>query len=322
MVAILLLILKIIGILLLILLGLALVFILLLLFYPLRYRLAGEIPDMEHRRICLKVQWLLCVARFSMMLDETNEPQMRLRIFGIPVWRSPEKNPGKSHRSRRKEDVQSNTDNSDGFIGYAKLSSDEDTNSAEAFDPFVDEDDGKEAEYDMQTQEIDFSADDQPTNLVKKIWNKIRSLWQRIRSVFRFIRSLPERGRSFTANLHRKSQNLGRIIKDENNRQAFGLLWAELLSLLKRYSPKRVCADVDFGTNDPAMTGQILAVLSMMPFLFGGNIAIRPDFESEQLYVKGTFDIRGRIQTCHVIGSLIRLYKDKHIKRLLRQLRK
>lgn len=198
----------------------------------------------------------------------------------------------------------------------------------EPYDPFKDDNQETAVDYDIQAQEITLSTDEGQSSevsspsAVKTFLDKIKSLWNRIRSILLLIRSLPDRVRSFTTNLHRKSQDLGKIIKDENNRQAFGLLWTELLSLLKRYGPKRVCADVDFGTNDPALTGQILAVLSMMPFLFGGNISIRPDFESEQLYVKGTFDIRGRIQAYHMLGSLIRLYKDKKIKRLLKQLRK
>ncbi|MCI5621501.1 MAG: DUF2953 domain-containing protein [Lachnospiraceae bacterium] len=300
MVAILLLILKIIGILLLVLLELALVFIILLLFYPLSYRLIGEIPDMEHRRICFRAHWLLFVARFSLMLDETNEPQMCLRIFGIPVWRSP----GKVRRSKKRKKIVD-----DPF---------EEENQETAV---TEENQEAAVDYDIQAQEIAVSTDDDQASeasvphAVKRFFDKIRIFW-------RCIRTLPDRIQTFFHNLHRKSQDLGKIIKDENNRQAFGMLWTELLSLLKRYGPKRVCADVDFGTNDPALTGQILAVLSMMPFLFGRNISIRPDFESEQLYVKGTFDIRGRIQTYHMLGSLIRLYKDKKIKRLLKQLRK
>ena len=74
MVAVLLLILKIIGILLLSVLGLVLVLLLLVLFWPIGYRLTGDMPDPEHRKVCLRVRWLSVLVRFLLVLDDSGDP--------------------------------------------------------------------------------------------------------------------------------------------------------------------------------------------------------------------------------------------------------
>ena len=137
------------------------------------------------------------------------------------------------------------------------------------------------------------------------------------KSVFARLRSFPGQVKRFFGNLHRRGKDLGKIIGDERNRQSFGLIWKELKMLLIRYGPRKIRADVEFGTADPALTGQVLGVLSMLPFIYRKGISIRPDFNAEQLYLTGTADIRGRIQVCHLLGSLFRLYKDQNVKRLL-----
>ncbi|MGN0341985.1 MAG: DUF2953 domain-containing protein [Roseburia sp.] len=305
MVAILLLILKIIGIVLLTLLGLILVLVLLALFYPLRYRLTGDIPDMEHRRISLRVCWLLCVVRFSFLLDGVMEPQMCFRIFGIPIWRSPEKERNrKRYKARKEQTAQKDSDLEPDHL--QELTQDREND----FSQNIEEYRGtvSENEY-VPVEDVDENLSESPK---RKLFSKVRSIWS-------FIRSLPDKVRRLKKGLHRKSKDLGTILGDENNRQAVKLIWGELISLLKRYGPKKVRADMNFGTEDPALTGQILAVLSLMPFLFGSGIVIQPDFNSKKIYVKGTFDIRGRIQACHILGSLIRLYKNQNIKRLLKR---
>lgn len=86
MMHIVLLILKIIGIILLVVLGILLFLVLALLFVPLRYKVRGEWS--EEAKAQARVHWLLHILSFRADYDREKGLLMKLRIFGIPFWKS------------------------------------------------------------------------------------------------------------------------------------------------------------------------------------------------------------------------------------------
>lgn len=105
-------------------------------------------------------------------------------------------------------------------------------------------------------------------------------------------------------------------VTDTGNKQGAMRLWQELLYLLSHVKPKDIRADISFCAKDPALTGQITGILSLLPFLYRYDARICPDFVSDEYYVRGNFKLRGRVAAFHFVRSFIRLIRDKNAMRL------
>lgn len=111
-------------------------------------------------------------------------------------------------------------------------------------------------------------------------------------------------------------------ITDEGNRRALKYVLSEIRYLLRHIGPRRVRADLSFSLGDPANTGYATAALSVCPFSYGKDCHIIPDFDTEQLYVRGWLDVRGHVRIIHVLISVLRLLFDKDIRRIISKIRK
>lgn len=118
-----------------------------------------------------------------------------------------------------------------------------------------------------------------------------------------------------------KIHNLKNIISDEKNRSVFVKIWKELRFLLRHFSPRKAKGELAFGMADPAQTGQVLGALSVLPFWARYRINICPDFETERFFIEGELWMKGHIRIWHFLLSVVRLIKDKNVRRLLRKIR-
>ena len=106
-------------------------------------------------------------------------------------------------------------------------------------------------------------------------------------------------------------------IQDTSNQQALKHVGKELLYILRHCGPRRVKADAAFSLGDPANTGYVTAVLSVCPFSYHKRCSLSPDFEAEQLYIRGWIDIRGHVQLFFPCVSGVRLLMDRNIRSVL-----
>lgn len=126
--------------------------------------------------------------------------------------------------------------------------------------------------------------------------------------------------KSKTAKLREKARNLHAQVTDEGNRRAGLHAWTELCYLLGHYKPNRLKADIAFSLGDPALTGEALGALSLTPFVYRYPCHITPDFSAETFYIRGNVHMRGKVAVWRFALSAWRLYRDKELRRLLRQL--
>ena len=99
--AILLTILKVIGIILLVILGIVLLLICLVLFVPVRYRIRGRFDD-EEKRGTATVSWLLHAISVTAGYGAGEGVVKDLRVFGIPVLKLKEKLSGRKKKQNKK----------------------------------------------------------------------------------------------------------------------------------------------------------------------------------------------------------------------------
>lgn len=113
--------------------------------------------------------------------------------------------------------------------------------------------------------------------------------------------------------LMRKKEILMDFLKDPVHQAAWKKLLAELKKLLRRLLPKRLNANVHYGFEDPALTGYVLAVISMLYPAAADSVEIHPDFE--QKVIEGTIQIEGRLRFGIFAAMGIGLLADKNIRK-------
>lgn len=109
---------------------------------------------------------------------------------------------------------------------------------------------------------------------------------------------------------------LKREYSDERNKAAFSHLKKELFIILKRICPRRLKLTMVYSTGSPDTTGISLGVLACFPVGYTNRWRITPDFESENPYAKGSFDIKGHVIVISILAATLRILFDKNCRRL------
>ncbi|MBQ8518566.1 MAG: hypothetical protein IJ455_03025 [Agathobacter sp.] len=107
-----------------------------------------------------------------------------------------------------------------------------------------------------------------------------------------------------------------KILTDEKNKEAIVHLKDEILYFLKVLLPKKSKVDAVFSTGSPDTTGQLFGVLACFPAMYHKDWKLIPDFESDDMYFKGTFWGKGRIYGYEIVGIILRIIFDKNCRRL------
>ena len=109
---------------------------------------------------------------------------------------------------------------------------------------------------------------------------------------------------------------LKREYSDERNKAAFSHLKKELFIILKRICPRKLKLIMVYSTGSPDTTGISLGILACFPVGYTNRWRITPDFESENPYAKGSFDIKGHVVVISILAATLRILFDKNCRRL------
>lgn len=312
--AVLLLILKIIGIILLILLGLILLILAVVLFVPVRYQVSGSIGEKTTARIA--VTWLLHAVSWRAAYEEEGFSS-QLRIFGI-TRKGKKPDDGEPGEDDREDDIEEPKERSaaedtltDGEQKTAGTPADGEKETASISVDGEQKTDGALAGGQQKTAGI---LDDGPAVLGKQRGGLFRRIWERIRA---FFAGLVRKLRQFRAGIKealKKIKDVRTFLTDERHREALPLIFTELKYLLTHFKFRRIRTDLTFSMGDPALTGQVLGGLCVLPFLYRYQVQVYPNFEAENTYVTGTFDIKGRARGLHIAVSAVRLLGKKEFR--------
>lgn len=290
-------ILKILGIILLCILGLLVLLIMLLLFAPVSYRIRGET---RQGQTTLKVHgaWCLIAMRFSFLMEQGKQLAV-LKIFGIKAWKYPSDEKAKQKVEKKK--VKKKPKKKSGEKSHKEPEKDLEQNP-----PAVVQEEQTEKQHEQKRQKKTYK---------KKFVSVFGKISKTIRSIVEKIKAIPQKAK----NIGSKIKKVNQWIQDEQNRSAVRFALGKVIGLLKKYGPKHMKADVAYGMEDPAATGQVLAVLSVLPFLYYDKVSIMPDFEAERFYIEGSWDIKGRIQVIHLLKAAIQIWRNPDEKHFIKQ---
>lgn len=277
--------LKLIGIILLVLLGIVLTLLVLLLFVPVRYQIKGSV--LENKTVRVKLHWLLHLLVFSLSYEE-KKLTTEFRILGFRLF----------PREKKKSALDDTY--------FDDIEEAEDERVTQELVQEIPQLTATEYSGEPQTDssETHRRQKRQPKRKIAAFIDKWKRFWEKIKQI-------PD-----------KVSAIWSVISDEGNHKVVSLVWEQIRYLLRHSRFRKLKTDLTFSAGDPATTGQILGVFCMFPMLYQYEVSVVPDFESEQWYLRGTFEIKGHARLVHVLRSGILLWKEKEVRRFVNRMMK
>ena len=307
MIGFLLTVLKIIGILLLVILGIIILALCLILFVPVRYSATGRIEDSY--QITGKISWLLSLIRFEFSF-ENGDFQEAVRIFGFPLHKKTEKD----LETELEEEAESEP----------KVTKEAPEQAIRHPAPAIEATELKEPKgnstADSQTASAVAGTENTVTKEKKSLLRKWKTFWARIVRIPERIREGFVRLKRSFASKRAFLEKIKANLTDPMNQHVVQKTLGELKYLLKHFGIRKIASDLTFSLADPALTGQILGLLCIIPVLYTGDVHIYPDFEAEQLYIKGTFSVKGRVRIIRLLIVAVRMILDKEVRTVLKKI--
>lgn len=342
---ILLLILKIIGITIGILFAVLLLAGTLILFVPVRYQLAarGKFGEEEPLTVKLRIHWLCHLLSIRFWYPEA--PYLRATLLGFTIYDpTREKKQSKARRKNRKSrrvkeedynqqpdeievaetDETANTDqacNEEKTVLTGEAGSEEETgkdNEADTSETKCDTE--EQINADKENHDDRHSVRTFLENRFHKLKKWIIGIMEKGQKAFRkieyTIKKICDKIRHMIGNLRYYAD----LARSETVLKAWLLIREQLIILWKELKPKKCSIQIKAGTGDPAGTGQMLAIYGMLYPFCGNYLNLEPDFD--HLTFEGDALIRGRVKIIVVLIVLIRLYRDRNLRKLLKLIHK
>lgn len=305
-----------IGIILLCILGLMLLLCLAVLLIPIRYQLSAVWQE-EHR-VKGSVSWLLHLIHLS--FDTDRNQRVCIRIFGIPVN-------GRFHTKKKKFQKRRKVKQKRKASGSTKVQRKESVSPAKvqkAVESSTTAGEPKEAGGAKTADSFDTSvslaaqkSSGENTDTVHRtVPDKAADTKKREdSSENRFVRTL----RRITGRVKKFFLSIAGLFAKIKaiDEESIELLQAVLKSsggLLKHMAPRSLRGRLHFGTGDPALTGQLLGVLSVLFAMWGKGTAVIPDFEQEVF--EGEAAVKGYARGIIVLILIIRAHPLRLMERL------
>ena len=342
-----------IGITLLSILGLLVLIILVVLFVPVRYSLYVEADQSVNVRAC--VSWLLHLVHAKAEYDGAFG--IVIRIFGIPVKRlpAPEEDSGKKNAKQKKKKRtrdEKTAQEQEGSGNGAKPENGAKTEKGDMACPAEDDAvtlsetvpaDGQGAEEDKDSGEkpdggageagnsglnADDCADEENKNQEKlSFFQKAAGFFRNIARFFGAVRAFFSKILYTIRNICGKIEKIREqidyyleVLRSEEGQRTFALVKRELGRLFRHIAPTKLTGSMTIGMDDPAVTGQIIAIVSMFYPIYGNNVSITPDFDEKCM--RGRLYLKGRIRVITLIRIAWRVYFNKDMKKFLHMLKR
>lgn len=359
MLSIVLTVLKVIGIVLLIILGIIILLLLLILFVPIRYRLDAsceeKLLDAENvdftKEVTASFSFSYLLSLLNGGFSYPDRPYFRIRILFFELFSTQAE--GKTEEASDSEETSnseeasdseekggseetnieamkadSNIEDPDLEAKEEDISSENTENSAKEQDIICESKDvGAEAEIEVEQalgssdncQSFEENSDEESGNIpgfigfIQSIIEKAKIFITTQQNVFNKIKCTISR-------VYGKINMIKSTLENDIFQRAFEKSKKHLGIILKSILPRKVVADILYGTGDPAMTAQIMGGLGIVRALGFNKITLRPDFD--RTVIQGDLHIKGRITLFRIVLSLAICYFNKDIRKTVKRFKK
>lgn len=142
---------------------------------------------------------------------------------------------------------------------------------------------------------------------------RFREFWGKIKYTFRKICDN-------IRTLEKKKDKIAAFIEDDAHHSAFLRVIKEIRRLLRALRPKKADVWLEFGFEDPALTGYTLALLSLIYPSVGEFTRLQPDFENKVF--RGKVYIKGSIRAVHILTAALNMLVDKNVRTTYHHIRR
>lgn len=320
MLAVLMKILSIIGIVLLCLLGLFLISLLLVLFWPVTYRIDAHRDD-SGTGLALNARWLLGLVRISYLYPNPGRLKAKLLFFTIydsgrekKLKGAKDKESESTDRNRQsRQDPKRQSGETDWkYESLTETNNQNDPLKAETEEPesakTIEGTNGQQ-----QTENVENSLQEENIGTSNRILDilsvKIKKIKYTIDKIYDKIKHILE-----NFSYYRK------LLREEETKLLFGQVWARMFKILRSLRPRKLTANIRFGTGSPDTTGYMLGLYCMLSPFWGQNINIVPDFEETVL--TGELHAAGRITAFVLLFHGVGMLLDKNLRKFIRKMKR
>lgn len=110
------------------------------------------------------------------------------------------------------------------------------------------------------------------------------------------------------------------VLQSDAFRGSWSLCKEQIGVILRVLKPDKFEADLIIGTDDPASTGEILAVYGIMYPWIGQHVRVVGDFERSR--IEGQLYLKGKIRAFTFLRIALKVYRNKDIKALIKLFKK
>ena len=298
------LILRILGICLLGIIGFLLLLLCILLFVPVRYELRAEFPgEIRGSKVNFRLTWLLHLLSAKARYEE-QELTWRVRV----AWKKFAKAEMPVGETEEEPDIEKAAD--------AKQALDEKEKSdiKEASDIKGISEDSSKKRAERENQEN--GKKEKKPSVYERLKQKIITIWRKIKYTFVKICG---KIKGIAKNISDTKDAIQIFLNDEVHRSAFRKVKKELIWMKRLLKPNIFRGRLNYGFEDPCLTGQVLGLLGMVYPFVGDNMEIEPDFEQKVL--QGDIHIKGRIRMIHLAVFGVKLFIHKETRKTIMEIR-
>ena len=310
MLHIILLILKIIGIVIACIIGLILLLICSILFVAFRY--SGKVKFDKQVEYSLCGHWLLWAVSFKVEGRQTN-PRTIVRLFGYPLIDTAR--PKKEKAAAENEKTKKAEKPEKAVVGAIDKKP-EKTGNPEKTKTAV----KTEKAEKTQRKEIVKSTAPVPkpslrariSGIKDKIIGKIKEKIAAIKAKLRKIGNIFKK-------LKNKKEKLEAIFLSKEGRATIRRLKVQTFKILKHLKFKKLRGRLHFGFDDPATTGKVLGMASILYPMYRESLKFEPDFNGA--VIDGELYIRGRIRLFNLLLPAAKVKFDKGFNKMLKDIK-
>lgn len=329
-------ILKIILIIIGILLGLVLLALLLVLFCPVRYRAQAEkaTPSFSETKVEASVSWLFRLIRVKVFFQNGNT-STDVRVFGIPILKllkkrgkgSPEKgeagerNTGQLKKPEPVEITEQTIKPETEDLGTGETAGlPESEKKPESTAPEVTAEKtesfrskGNTGVPPSEKQRAEDPPHAEKVSVAYRLGNKIRPVWEKIIGIPRKIAgSIRKIALSIRA-VYDKIDWWKQFLTHPRIKEAFAYVKQRVFRVIRHVLPTKIRGEITFGSEDPSVTGTVLAVLGMTIPFHKNYVMVSPVFQSENI-LEGNVWLKGRVYGIVLVKAALEIYFNKNVK--------
>ena len=314
MLAVLVTILKVIGLILLVLLALVLAVILLVLLVPIRYRASGE--KYETIRADADVSWLFKLLHVLFSFDNAkadDKMSLVVKVLGFTVYSNQKKTEEKEAVTQEAETVEAESAEAgpDEPVQEEKKEEEQETPAAE--EEKAEEMKPEEAKQEPKTEEPVQEPKAEKEKKKKPVKKKRGP--SAIEKLQRKLESLQKKAEEIRV----KKDRVMKIIEDEKNQRWLSKVLMRLKSLILYLIPQIDKLYLHFGLKDPASTGKMLGMLSLLYPVCEDRMDLEPEFAMQIMEGEGA--VRGRIRLVRALVFAVPSFVNPTFFKLIKQIK-